>query len=815
MCKDNEFPLILSYLCIYKSITMRLITPIITACLTILLSSAQERVNTLFDDDWEFTLLTAPGKESRKVDLPHDWSICNDFIADASTGNDGGYLPAGKGRYRKTFEISHDDFNSRHFSICIEGAYMNATLKVNGYETGTRPYGYSSAIYDITPYVRPGDNTLEITVDNSAQKNCRWYSGSGIYRHVWLTATSPVHIAPWSLYVTTPHAGYASSTVSYSFEVNNPTWRGHEVTATASVIDHAGAIIATSHTSPQIIAPDSTAQFSGSMTLASPRLWSPDDPNLYTLKVEICENGSLTDNISQTFGIREITFSPEGMTLNGRSMILNGGCVHHDNGLLGARSYDAAEARKVRLLKQAGFNAVRTSHNPPSPAFLDECDRQGLLVIDEAFDGWRESKTPHDYSQHFDQWWERDIEAMVLRDRNHPSVICWSTGNEIIERKKPESVETARRLASLCRTLDPSRPVTSALAAWDSDWEIYDPLAACHDITGYNYMIHKAESDHERVPDRVMWQTESYPRDAFSNWLAVTGHPYIVGDFVWTAIDYLGESGIGRHYYTGQTEGEHYERDQWPWHGAACGDIDLTGHRKPISHYREMLYNPYKKLYMAVREPQGYYGEIQQTRWGVYPLWESWNWPRHRGKPIEVEVASRYPSVRLYLNGNLVGEQNVSRETEFKTIFTLPYQPGILRAEGIDENGNVAEQRTLATAGVPAGVRLIASKPSMAADNRDLIYITAELVDANGTTVPDADLPLHFEVSGPATVEATCSADLTDTSGYCNPTRTTSRGRALAVIKSTTEAGDIILKVTTPLLHPSRIRLESVPVSGL
>lgn len=341
------------------------------------------------------------------------------------------------------------------------------------------------------------------------------------------------------------------------------------------------------------------------------KAWNPESPNLYTAQVTVAEQGNTLDRADETFGFRTITYSAEkGLLLNGKSILLNGGCLHHDNGILGTAAYDRAEFRKAELMKQAGFNAVRTSHNVPSEAFLHACDQVGLLVIDEAFDGWREAKNTYDYHTLFDEWWERDLKAMILRDRNHPSIFCWSIGNEVIERKKIEIVTTARKLAALCRKLDPTRPVTSALAAWDSDWEIYDPLAEAHDIVGYNYMIHKAESDHLRAPSRVMVQTESFPNDAWRNFRTVKDHPYVIGDFVWTAMDYIGESGIGRWYYDGDLPGEHYHRPLYPWHASYCGDIDLTGQRKPISHYRSMLWNENGKehLYIAVKEPDGYKG---------------------------------------------------------------------------------------------------------------------------------------------------------------------------------------------------------------
>ena len=526
------------------------------------------------------------------------------------------------------------------------------------------------------------------------------------------------------------------------------------------------------------------------------KLWSPETPNLYRM---VCclvpTNGEPADTVTTTFGVRHVEYSAKkGLILNGKAIELNGGCVHHDNGPLGAASYRDAEWRKAQLMKEAGFNAVRTSHNPPAEAFLDACDHLGLLVIDESFDGWRSAKTPKDYSILFDRWWTKDIESMVLRDRNHPSIFCWSIGNEIIERKTPEAVLTAYALAGHVRRLDPSRPVTSALAAWDKDWEIYDPLAAAHDIVGYNYMMHKGPSDHERVPSRIMMQTESYPRDAFANWARVNDHSYIIGDFVWTAIDYLGESGIGRFYYKGESEGEHYHRNQFPWHGAYCGDIDLTGLRKPISYYREMLFNPEKKLYMAVKEPTGYYGEIKETLWSVWPTWESWNWPGHEGKDIDVEVYSHYPSVRLYLNDRLIGEKPTTRTQEFKAIFTLPYAPGTLRIVGV-ENGRETESRTLETAGKPARIRLTADRTEISADGESLVYVIAEITDKQGRVVPNADNLLTFELQGSGTLLATCSADLKDCTAYTAPERKAWKGRAMAVVKSGKEKGRLTLTV--------------------
>ncbi len=769
----------------------------------------------LIDDGWKFRMLINDNGDSVNsdwtvVDLPHDWSVLADFDETVKPGNDGGYLPGGKGVYHKTINISEADMSGNRTAIYLEGAYMNAEVMVNGQLAGVRPYGYSSVIYDITPYLKAGDNLIEVSVDNSVQKNCRWYSGSGIYRHVWLLNTSDVAVEPWSVFITTPKVAEDASVVNLSLKVGNHSAELENVVVKALVRDSSGHVVSEARTEVAV-APGKSSSAVLDFKPVKMALWSPDSPSLYTMDIELVADGKTVDWIDETFGVRSIKYSADGgLLLNGKPIVLNGGCVHHDNGLLGARSYDAAEARKVKLMKDAGFNAVRTSHNPPSPAFLDECDRQGLLVIDESFDGWRDAKNPHDYSKNIDQWWEADIESMVLRDRNHPSVMCWSIGNEVIERKKLEVVTTAKKMADKCRALDPTRPVTSALAAWDSDWEIYDPLAAQHDIVGYNYMIHKSETDHQRVPDRVMWQTESYPRDAFSNWVKVVDNPYIIGDFVWTAIDYLGESGIGRFYYKGDSPGEHFERNQWPWHGAYCGDIDLLGTRKPISHYRELLYNPDKKLYMAVREPNGYFGEIKETMWGTYPTWESWNWPGHEGKPIEVEVISHFDKVRLYQDGKPVGEKPTTRAEGFRAVFTVPYTPGELTVRGITADGSESEESVLlSTAGKPYALRMTADKTQLDADNQDLAYVTVEVVDKDGRIVPDASDRISFTIGGNGTIEATGSADIKDTEGYCHTDRNAWKGRAGAVVKSSNKPGTVTLKASAPGLKSAMLKLRT------
>lgn len=769
----------------------------------------------LFDNDWRFCMkdvqdASIPGFDDsgwRKLDLPHDWSIEGRLDKSNPMAGAGGYFPSGTGWYRKTFDIS-ENLRGQDFTLYFEGVYMNAEVFVNGKSMGEHPYGYTSFDYNISDYLKFGEkNTIAVRVDNSKQINCRWYSGSGIYRHVWLFVKNPVSIAHQGVRITTPVADEKKALICFSATLNNKLNIDKNLILKAYVLDSKGKVKA-SKTIGFTAGAGYVNEIVDSFEVIKPELWSVESPNLYTLKLKIIENKNTKDEILTFFGIRTISFTEDkGFLLNSRDVILNGGCIHHDNGLLGATAHDRTEFRKVELMKAAGFNALRTSHNPPSEAFLDACDRLGMLVIDESFDGWRDSKNKFDYHLNFDEWCKKDIQSMVKRDMNHPSIIMWSIGNEIIERKKPEAVQTAKKLASYVKEIDNSRPVTSAMTTWDNDWEIFDELFAAHDIGGYNYQLHRAVSDNKRVPSRIIVQTESYPRDAFKNWLLVTSHKFIIGDFVWTAMDYLGESGIGRSYYTGELAGEHWEKEFFPWHGAYCGDVDLTGWRKPISHYRSMLYNDNEKLYMAVKEPHPLNGKIHETMWSVWPTWERWNWSGYEGKEIEVEVYSKYPKVRLYLNDKLLGEKPTSINEEFKAVFKVKYQPGKLQAKAVLNNQEV-ETKTIETAGKPHSIRLISDKKKLSNNSQDLAFINVEIIDEKGRLVPDAEELLKFEIEGPGTIAGTDNANLKDTTSYASHSRKTWNGRALVVIKSTGGKGNIILKVKNKLSNKNLIHLN-------
>ncbi len=791
---------------------------VVVACSNIVRAQTTPNRSISFDNGWRFTRDDVTNAEQsnfndskwRVLDLPHDWSIEGEISPKNPTGGEGGYFPAGIGWYRKSFKIP-DKWKGKKVSIYFEGVYMNSEVFINGKSLEVHPYGYTSFSYDISSYLDfKNENVIAVRVDNSQQVNSRWYSGSGIYRHVRMIVTDPVHVADWGVSITTPDVTSKKATVQIKTLIKNETGSLQNITLTATLRDANAKDAGSSQINVEVAA-NSQNEVEQTIAIIDPLLWAPETPRLYQAQIQLSQNKKVIDETKTDFGVRSIKFTTEnGFELNGKKVKISGGCMHHDNGCLGAAAFDRAEERKVELLKKAGFNAVRTSHNPPSEAFLNACDRLGLLVMDEAFDCWREGKKKYDYAQYFDHWWKRDLDAMVLRDRNHPSIIMWSIGNEIVERGSPQAVETAKMLASAVKQIDTSRPVTSAIVEVGKDWAALDPLMAAHDIGGYNYHLWNAPSDHQRVPSRMIVQTESYPKDAFINWKLVQNNNYVIGDFVWTAVDYLGESGIGRWYYSGETPGEHWEHDLFPWHGAYCGDIDLIGWRKPISHYRNLLYNGSEKLYMAVREPKPDSSEIKTTWWAVWPTWESWTWPGYNGKNIEVEVYSKYPKVRLYLNNKLIGEKPTTEDQEYKATFSVLYTPGLLKAVGVDNNKET-ESTILKTPGDAAKIQLTADRKEIAADGQDLSYVTIEITDKNGVFQPNAANRLHFNIDGPGTIAGVANADMKDSDPYTGNMRKAWHGRALVIIRSTHRAGDIKLRVSSPGLSEAILNIQSSP----
>jgi beta-galactosidase len=543
------------------------------------------------------------------------------------------------------------------------------------------------------------------------------------------------------------------------------------------------------------------------LEVRSPSLWSPDHPRLYRARVSVLNAGQLADQTEMTFGIREIRFSAaSGLTINGQPLKLHGGCMHHDNGPLGAAAIDRAEERRVELMKANGFNAIRTSHNPPSTAFLDACDRLGMLVLDEAFDCWERGKNPDDYHRFFKNWWQRDLDSMVRRDRNHPSVILWSIGNEIPERADPSGIETARRLRDEVKRLDPTRPVTEAICdLWEGGhraWSKTAPAFAVLDVCGYNYMDQQYRPDHASFPERIMVGTESFPLAAGKVWQTIEHCPWVVGDFVWTGFDYLGESGIG-HSWLDNEPG----KTSWPWFDAYCGDLDICGFKKPQSLYRDVVWrrSPLEILVHAPMPP----GRTEQvSRWGWPDEMPSWTWPGEEGKSLHVAVYTRCEGVRLELNGKPVGFRTVGPDSNLTARFEVPYSAGRLRAIGLRGGKEVASQ-TLRTAGPPRRLRLIPDRSAIHADRNDLCYVTVEVTDAAGNLVPNAEVPVHFAVSGAGELAAVGSGNPCRPESFRQPVRTTFRGRCLAILRPTAGPGTIRLRAEAAGLKPAAVKIRA------
>jgi beta-galactosidase len=794
-------------------------------------AEAQSRQRQLFDFGWKFNQGDFKNAQEidfndsswSDVDLPHDWSIGGEIAADNLTGGAGGFFPAGVGWYRKTFSVPHN-WAGKQVAIEFEGVYMNSDVWINGQKLGNHPYGYTPFCYDLTPHLKIGDNnTIAVRLDNSRYVNSRWYSGSGIYRHVWIHVEDPIHLAPWGIHLTTPSITRDKADGVIQVTLRNDSNAQSVATVSTDILSPEDQNVAKVDTVVSIPA-GAEKTIDQTFEIAKPSLWSPDMPRLYSAVSTVRRPGG-SDGIYETkFGIRSIKVSAEnGFELNGQTIKLCGGCVHHDNGCLGAEAFDRAEQRKVELLKEAGFDAVRTSHNPPSPAFLDACDRLGMLVIDEAFDCWDQQKASADYSGYFDDWWQRDLDAMMLRDRNHPSVVIWSLGNELPQAGTPDGLRVGSMLADRVRSLDSTRPLTAGIFWYNGihaadgsrwRWTDVDPLFAKLDIAGYNYQLWAYRPDHARVPSRVMLATESFLKDTFKCWQLTQQSSYLAGDFVWSAMDYLGESGIGRYYLSGEQIIGHGRDEQYPYHGASCGDMDITGFRKPISHYRNIVWDRGEKLYTTILQPSPDGKPYRVEDWGLAPSWASWTWPGVEGRNLSVQVFSRYDRVQLYLNDKLIGEKPTTKDEQFKAVFDVPYAPGVLRTVGLNE-GRVGEQNILKTAGASAQVRLTADRLRITADGQDLCFFTVETIDKAGDFQPNGDQLVTFNIIGPGVIAGIGSGDYSQAQMYQGAHRLLFRGRAEVVIRSARAAGTITLTAAAPGLTAGSIDIESrTPVAA-
>ncbi len=761
------------------------------------------------------------------------------FDPSASTGGrNNGYTVNGVGWYRKTFALP-EAARGRHIAIRFDGVYMHSQVWINGTRLGGHPYGYTPFGFDLSAHVLPGrQNVVAVRVDASGDPS-RWYHGSGIWRHVWLVVTDPVHVEPWGVFVTTPSVNALKAAVHVKTAVRNARTANVEMALRASVLDAAGKTCAAANVAHTIEA-GTTHEFEHDLEVANPARWSLDAPTLYTCTCEVLLGGEVVDRVETPFGIRAVTIdAARGLLLDGVPLKLRGGCVHHDHGCLGAAAYDRAEERRIELLKANGFNAIRTSHNPPSPALLAASDRLGMLVIDEAFDCWKTGKTGQDYGRFFEEWWRRDLETFVRRDRNHPSVFIWSTGNEIPGQNTPEFAVLSRQLAEFVRALDPSRPVT--VAGFPNDWPrtgAPDEFYAALEVRGYNYQWERYAEDAKRAAPPPTIGTESFPLYAFEQWMGVVDHPHVLGDFVWTAMDYLGEAGLGyfgpyderpgrtslnmvatvtekgadgwKLPYAGvKWENSGADQDKWLAVTAECGDLDLCGFKRPPSYYRDVLWQTGAKVSAFVHPPYPEGTRIAASVWGWPDVRASWTWTGREGRPLTVDVYSACPRVRLALNGRVLGEKETSRATRFIASWKVPYEPGTLTATGLDGAGKEVARWELVTAGAPARILLRPDRKALRGDRQDLAFVTVEVLDGRGVLCPDADNLVRFEVEGPATIARVCSGNSRSLESFQKPERRAYRGRCLVVLKGEAVQGKVTLRARAEGLAPGEATIES------
>ncbi len=789
---------------------------------------ASER-KTLFNQSWKFHRGSVANAEQpsyddahwRPQDLPHDWSIepapiqmegitigpFSKLNEGGAGGADIGQTLGGEGWYRKNFTLEKED-QGKQILLYFEGVYNQSEVWVNGHKASFNPYGYTSYRVDITPYCHAAGiaNVIAVKVVNVGQ-NSRWYSGSGIFRHVWLIKTAQLHLDEWDTFVDASELKGKDAVVKFSTTVHNQQSKRGSAELLIKILSPDGNLLYSSINAVELT--DETI-FTKSFILKNPVLWSVKNPALHRAEISLSANGNELDNIMVYFGVRTIQFSPQkGFQLNGKTMKLKGGCIHHDNGLLGAVAINRAEERKVELLKANGFNAVRCAHNQVSESFLEACDRHGLLVIHETFDQWQKPKRGEDYHQYFDAWSATDLEASVRRDRNHPSIIMWSIGNEIEQRADSAGVEIAKKLVSVVKEYDSSRFITvGANDFWDRrqfEWSIDSERAFRYvDVAGYNYVWSRYEADHQAYPQRIIYGSESYPKEAAQNWNLVEKHPYIVGDFVWTALDYLGEAGLGHTDELGLDE-HNSQFKGWPWYNSWCGDVDLCGDKKPQSFYRDVVWRE-SDISMAVRPPVAIGKREFVNNWGWTDERLSWSWKGLEGQPMRVNVYSRSPRVRLYLNGLLIGDKEPDKEN-FTAVFEVPYAQGELKAVNVVKNKERASM-VLTKVGEPAAIRLVADRNQINADKNDLAYIKIEIVDADNQVIPDAAFPIVIHCSGVGSVAASGNASPNDMRSFRSLTPVTFRGKAIAVVQPDGSKGRIELKVSGEGIGSSLLTID-------
>jgi beta-galactosidase len=730
------------------------------------------------------------------VTLPHDWSIYNTFNQNSASGSGGGYLDGGIGWYRKSFTVPSDYAGKKVF-IEFDGAYMNSQVWINGTSLGTRPYGYISFEYDLTPYLNIGGNNVIAVKLNNNLPTSRWYSGSGIYRNVWLTVVEPVHVAYCGMAVTTPTVSSSSATANVSTRILNEDSSAKSVSLKTTITDADGNSVASNEAAAVNVSAKGNNTFSQDFSISNPHLWSSASPYIYSVQTQVVVDGAVVDTYKSTMGFRYFNFSSTtGFSLNGVNTKLNGVCMHHDLGALGAAVNYRAIERELQMMKDMGCNAIRTSHNPADPQFLEICDRLGLIVMEEAFDCWETGKVSNDYHLYFKNWAQADVQAMVTRDRNHPSIIMWSIGNEI----PSPTAATATNLRNWVRAIDTTRPVTCgffAVSMGDAG-----PIAAANvlDLVGYNYFPYTYDSGHSSHPGWKMFGSEtssavrsrgiyktptnkniltdsdnqcssydnsvvSWGSSAESSYNEINKRNYMAGEFIWTGFDYIGEpTPYG-----------------WPAKSSYFGIVDTCGFPKDIYYF-------------------------YQSKWTTKPMVHilpHWNWSN--GTNVEVWAYSNCDAVELFLNGTSLGSKSVG--TSGHLTWNVPWASGTLRAKGT--KGGTVVYDEVVTAGAASKVLLKPDRTSITADGRDLVYIETDIADASNVTVPTAANSVNFSISGPGVIVGVDNGNSISTEPYKANSRKAFSGKCLVIVQSTKNSGTIEVTASSNGLSAGSVTITS------
>jgi beta-galactosidase len=787
-----------------------------------------------FNEGWGIgpkgTMMSAfmPGNVAiTPVTLPHDAMISGKREPGVTSGKHKGFFPDGQYEYTKRFTPETGCRGKKVF-LEFEGVYMNARVFINGEYAGERPYGYSNFYIDAGPFLKYGEeNTLKVTLDTA--EDSRWYSGAGIYRNVWLITGELSHFALNGVRITTADIGEDYAVIEIENILESADLESGGALVRSELLDPKGNQAALDETPVTLYGGDTTV-VRQRLAVKKPRLWDTESPQLYTCRSSLCRGTGVLDTEETTFGIRILHLDTErGLQLNGRTVKLRGACIHHDNGLIGAATFERAEERRAEILKSAGFNALRSAHHPMSKAMLDACDRTGLLVMDEAFDMWTIGKVQNDYSRYFPEWWERDITAMVEKDYNHPCVVLYSIGNEIPDTGAPGGSRWGRKIAEKIRSLDRSRYIINSINGMVS---VMDQLAkmreqmqnqtgdinsvmtnmgammkqiqttdivsnataesyAVVDVGGYNYMDSRYEKDRTLYPHRVICGSETFPRDIAANWAMVEKMNNLIGDFTWTGWDYLGESGIGKIAYDVATLGT--LAGDYPWISAWCGDVDITGNRRPISWYRETVWGLRESPYIAVLKPEYYGKKPVPSMWAWSDSMASWTWPGYEGKPVEVEVYSAADEVALTLDGKEIGRAPAGKAHQFKAVFETRYQPGTLEAISYAA-GKESGRCVLKTAGEKIELAVKSDRDELALNRGDLACVSVTLTDKAGTANMAAEKKVSVKVEGAGVLQGFGSGNPVTEESYLGTEHTSFEGRVLAVIRPT-EAGTIKVSV--------------------